>query len=90
MSSTRYEVNCTSYKFHDMSQFREALQAALYGNNNIFHLVTNYVEKLSISHGNPNSPKTCMDLVLRAERVYNLFGFPHNVAVIDRIALIIK
>jgi hypothetical protein len=56
----------------DLSQFREPVLAALYGNYNIFQLVTNYVEKLSISHRNPNAPKTCMDLVLRAERVYNL------------------
>ena len=31
-----------------------------------------------------------MDLVLRAECVYNLLGVPHNVAVIDQIAVIIK
>ncbi len=52
--------------------------------------MTNYVEKLSIFYKNPSAPKTCMDLVLRAERVYNLLGVPHNVAVVDRIAVIIK
>ena len=36
------------------------------------------------------APKTCMDLVLRAERVYNLLGSPHNVNTADQIAVIIK
>ncbi len=31
-----------------------------------------------------------MDLVLRAERVYNLLGSPHSVAVVDQIAVTIK
>jgi len=88
--STRYEVNCTSCRFADLSQFREALLSALYGNSNIFQLVTNYVEKLSVSHRNPTAPKTCMDLVLRAERVYNLLGTPHYIDTANQIAVIIK
>ncbi len=31
-----------------------------------------------------------MDLVLRAERVYNLLGTPHNVDTADQIAVIVK
>ena len=52
--------------------------------------MTKYVETLSISHKTPSAPKTCMDLVLRAERVYNLLGVPHSVATADRIVVIIK
>ncbi len=50
ISNTRYEVNCTKCRFKDLSQVRETLLATLYGNNNIFQLITSYVEKLSISH----------------------------------------
>ena len=30
-----------------------------------------------------------MELVLRAERVYNLLGVPHNVATVNQIVVII-
>ena len=62
---------------------------ALYGNSNIFQLVTDYIKNLSISHRDPKAPKTCMELVLRAERVYNLLGVPHNVVTADQIAVIV-
>ena len=63
---------------------------ALYGNRNIFQMVTDYIKKLSISHRDPTAPITCMELVLRAERVYNLLGAPHNVATANQIAVIIQ
>ena len=68
-----YIVNCTSCRF----------EATLYGNSNIYHLVFDYIKKLSISHKEHKAPKTCMELVLRAERVYNLLYVPHNVATAD-------
>ena len=89
-SSTRYTVNYTGCRFEDLSHFRNALLSALYGNNNIFQLVTNYIKKLTISHTEPHAPKTCMELVLRAERVYNLLGVPHNVATVDHIVVTIQ
>ncbi len=76
----RFTVNSTSCRFEDLSQFRDALLTALYGNSNIFQLVTDYIKKLSISHRDPTAPRTCMELVLRAKRVYNLLGATHNVA----------
>ena len=88
--SDSYTVNCTSCRFEDLSQFREALLRALYGNSNIYQLVSDYIKKLSISHRENKAPKTCMELVLRAERVYNLLGAPHNVATVDQIAVIIQ
>lgn len=76
--------------FQELSEFRDALLSTLYGNN-IYQLVTNYFEKLSISHKIPNAPKMCIDLVLRDESVYNnLLGVPHNVDTIDQIAVIVK
>ena len=51
INSTRYVVNCTSCRFENLSQFREALLAALYGNSNIFQLVTNYVENYQFRTG---------------------------------------
>jgi hypothetical protein len=86
----QFTVNCTSCRFEDLEQFRNALLMALYGNSNIFQLVTDYIKGLSISHRDPKTPKTCMDLVLRAERVYSLLGVPHNVATEDQIAVIIQ
>ena len=88
-SGTGYKVNCTSCIFEDLSQFRSALLTSPYGNINIFRLVSDYIKKLSISHREPKAPKTCMELVLKAERVYNLLGVPHNVATNDQLAIII-
>ena len=85
----QFTVNCTSCRFEDLEQFRNALLMALYGNSNIFQLVTDSIKKLSISHRDPAAPRTCMELVLRAERVYNLLGAPHNVATANQIAVII-
>ena len=42
------------YLNKDLSQFRDTLLAALYGNSNIYQLVTNYVEKLSVSTQEPD------------------------------------
>ncbi len=86
----RHTVNCTSYRFEDLSQFRDALLASLYGNSNIYQLVSDYIKKLSISHREHKAPKTCMELVMRAERVYNLLCVPHNVATVDQICVIIQ
>ena len=86
----QFTVNCTSCRFEDLSQFHDAMLTALYGNGNIFQLVTDYIKKLSISHRDTTAPKTCMELVLRAERVYNLLGAPHNVATENQIAVIIQ
>ena len=78
-----YTVSCTSCRFEDLSQLRDALLASLYGNNNIYQLVIDYINKLSISHREHKAPKTRMELVSRAKRVYNLLYVPHNVATAD-------
>ena len=86
----RYEVNGTDCRFRELSEFREFLLKSLYGRNNLYQLVTRYIDKLSVSRKQPKSPSTCMELILRAERVYALLAVPHNVSVIDQIAVIIK
>ncbi len=57
-NSDRYTVNCTSCRFEDLSQFRDALLASLYGNSIIYQLVSDYIKKLSISHKEHKAPKT--------------------------------
>ena len=52
--------------------------------------MADYIKKLSISHREHKAPKTCMELVLRAKRVYNMLCVPHNVATVDQIAVIIQ
>ncbi len=64
INNSRHEVNSIAYRLSGFSKFRDTLLQALYGNNNIYQLVTtSYVDKLSISYKNPKAPKTCMDLV---------------------------
>ena len=57
INPSRYTMNCTSCRFEDLSQFRNALLSALYGNNNIFQLVTNYIKSCQFLTGNLMLPK---------------------------------
>ena len=84
------EVNSTSCRFSELSEFRDTLLNALYDSNNIYQLVTEFVEKLSVSHRDPKAPYTCMELVLRAERVFSLLGHPLCVSVENQLAVVIK
>lgn len=71
-------------------EFSDALLQALYSSSNIYQLVTEYVDKLAVAHKNKKAPNTCVNLVLRAQRVYSLLGVPHSVSLEDHVAVVIK
>jgi hypothetical protein len=85
-----HEVNGTACRFSELSNFRDTLLKALYGSENIYQLVTEYVDSLTVSQRNPKAPKNCMDLVLRAERVFSLLGHPLCVDIENQLAVVIK
>ncbi len=85
-----HEVNGTACRFSELSDLRDMLLKALYGSDNIYQLITEYVDNLSVSHRNPKAPHNCMDLVLRAERVFGLLGHPLCVSIENQLAVVIK